>query len=238
MCARQRVKSVGPRCRSSRFPGFARLLIAVGLAISGCSDPPRPPGPATHAKPAKAASSQAISKQEPPARDGAERATGATPTSPQRAGNGRAGSQPERSSPKSNLRLKRSGARYEVTGPTGIVEVVSRRRIGGKGRFDRTAVDNAIDKLRRALVFCYRSDLAVHSGHSGFLKVEFSIRPEGRVTNVSVEGLFATGHTGRCVAGAVGRFRFDPAPTGGSVTFRYAFKLEPGPDKAYMVIVD
>jgi TonB family protein len=76
----------------------------------------------------------------------------------------------------------------------------------------------------------------VEAGKRGRLEVQFTLQPEGDVSDIRIDGLFDSRGLGRCVYTFVRDLRFDPPPKGGSVTYRYTFKLDPGPDRTYVII--
>lgn len=100
--------------------------------------------------------------------------------------------------------------------------------IGGSGDFDANLVVKVIKTRIRAIQACYERELRRNPTLAGKVTIEFTIQPRGNVTNVKVTNN-STGDSavGACVANTVQRFRFNPGPEGGSVTFSYPFVFAP-----------
>lgn len=100
--------------------------------------------------------------------------------------------------------------------------------IGGSGEFDSSVVVSAIKLRIGAIKICYERELKRNPSLAGKVTVQFSIQPQGNVTDVNVTGN-STGDSAvaECVASAVRRFRFNPGPKGGSVSYSYPFVFAP-----------
>lgn len=100
--------------------------------------------------------------------------------------------------------------------------------IGGSGDFDSSLVVAMIKKRIGAIRACYEKELRRNPTLAGKVTIEFTIQPQGNVTSVKV-GANTTGddNVATCVKTAVGLFRFNPGPEGGSVSFSYPFVFAP-----------
>ena len=80
----------------------------------------------------------------------------------------------------------------------------------------------------RAIQACYEKELRRNPSLSGKVTAEFTIVERGTVSNVKIT-TNSTGDdaVGKCVANTIRRFRFNPGPDGGSVTFSYPFVFAP-----------
>jgi TonB family protein len=100
--------------------------------------------------------------------------------------------------------------------------------IGGSGEFDSSVVVNAIKLRISAIKICYERELKRNPSLAGKVTVQFSIQPQGNVTDVQITGNTTTDNAvAECVASAVRRFRFNPGPKGGSVSYSYPFVFAP-----------
>jgi TonB family protein len=85
-----------------------------------------------------------------------------------------------------------------------------------------------VKKRLRAIQVCYENQLRRNPGLQGKVTVEFTIEQSGTVSKAN-----ATGNTtndpavAACVVDTVKRFRFNPGPSGGSVTYSYPFVFAP-----------
>jgi TonB family protein len=133
--------------------------------------------------------------------------------------------------------LGRSGAGgTEVSGGTAITERAPAGRInleggediGGSGEFDSKLVTAEVKKRLRAIQICYEQQLRRNPSLQGKVVVEFTIEVSGTVSKAA-----ATANTtndpavASCVVETVKRFRFNPGPEGGSVTYSYPFVFAP-----------
>ncbi|MGB0679582.1 MAG: TonB family protein, partial [Polyangiales bacterium] len=96
------------------------------------------------------------------------------------------------------------------------------------GDFDASKVEAMIRKRRAAFQRCYEKELQKNPTLSGKVTVTFTIQESGSVT-----GARATNNTSNnsalaaCVVGTFRRFRFNPGPSGGSVTYSYPIVFAP-----------
>lgn len=100
--------------------------------------------------------------------------------------------------------------------------------IGGTGQFDASVVVSTIKTRIKAIQACYERELRRNPSLAGKVTVEFTIQPRGNVTDAKV----AANTTGddsvaQCVMETVQRFRFNPGPEGGSVSYSYPFVFAP-----------
>jgi TonB family protein len=100
--------------------------------------------------------------------------------------------------------------------------------IGGSGDFDAKLVTAEVKKRLRAIQICYEQQLRRNPSLQGKVVVQFTIEESGTVSKAS-----ATQNTtndpavAACVVETVKRFRFNPGPDGGSVTYSYPFVFAP-----------
>lgn len=100
--------------------------------------------------------------------------------------------------------------------------------VGGSGEFDSKLVTAMVKKQLRAIQICYEQQLRRNPGLQGKVTVEFTIEMSGTVSKAT-----ATSNTtndpavASCVVNTVKRFRFNPGPSGGSVTYSYPFVFAP-----------
>jgi TonB family protein len=100
--------------------------------------------------------------------------------------------------------------------------------VGGTGEFDAKLVTAEVKKRLRAIQICYEQELRRNPGLQGKVTVEFTIEQSGTVSKAT-----ATANTtndsavASCVVETVKRFRFNPGPEGGSVTYSYPFVFAP-----------
>lgn len=100
--------------------------------------------------------------------------------------------------------------------------------VGGSGDFDSALVVKQIKRRLRAITRCYESELRKNPTLAGKITVQFTIQERGNVTDAKVvENTMKSPAVGSCITAAVGRFRFNPGPDGGSVTFKYPFVFQP-----------
>ncbi len=126
-----------------------------------------------------------------------------------------------------------------TTGAVGEGSAVAERTVHGKvqaqeadmsgaGDFDANLVVQTIKTRLRAIQMCYEQQLRRNPSLAGKVTVEFTIEQRGNVTGVRVkENTTNDPAVGSCVADTVSRFRFNPGPQGGSVTFAYPFVFAP-----------
>ncbi|MGB3049371.1 MAG: AgmX/PglI C-terminal domain-containing protein [Polyangiales bacterium] len=100
--------------------------------------------------------------------------------------------------------------------------------IGGSGEFDQALVQRQIKQRLKAITRCYESELRKNPTLSGKVTVTFTIQERGNVTNAQAsENTTGSPAVADCVMRTISRFRFNPGPDGGSVTFRYPFVFQP-----------
>lgn len=100
--------------------------------------------------------------------------------------------------------------------------------IGGSGAFDAALVQRQIKLRLKSITRCYESELRKDPSLSGKVTVTFTIQERGNVTDASAtENTTGSAAVADCVTRTIRRFRFNPGPEGGSVTFRYPFVFQP-----------
>jgi TonB family protein len=100
--------------------------------------------------------------------------------------------------------------------------------IGGSGEFDSALVVQMIKTRIGAIRACYERELRRNPTLSGKVTIQFTIEERGNVSGVKVsENTTSDDAVGQCVANAIQRFRFNPGPQGGSVSFSYPFVFAP-----------
>ncbi len=100
--------------------------------------------------------------------------------------------------------------------------------IGGSGEFDAATVQKQIRLRLKSITRCYESELRKNPSLAGKVTVTFTIQERGNVTDARAsENTTGSPAVADCVTRAISRFRFNPGPAGGSVTFRYPFVFQP-----------
>ena len=100
--------------------------------------------------------------------------------------------------------------------------------IGGSGEFDAALVQQQIKQRLKSITRCYESELRKNPNLQGKVTVTFTIQERGNVTNArATENSTGSPGVADCVTRTIARFRFNPGPEGGSVTFRYPFVFQP-----------
>ncbi len=100
--------------------------------------------------------------------------------------------------------------------------------IGGSGEFDAALVQRQIKQRLKSITRCYESELRKNPSLSGKVTVSFTIQERGNVTDAKAsENTTGSPAVADCVTRTISRFRFNPGPEGGSVTFRYPFVFQP-----------
>jgi TonB family protein len=113
----------------------------------------------------------------------------------------------------------------EVRGNVGLS---SGGDIGGSGEFDAALVQQQIKLRLKSITRCYESELRKNPSLSGKVTITFTIQERGNVTDARAsENTTGSPAVAECVTSAISRFRFNPGPDGGSVTFRYPFVFQP-----------
>jgi TonB family protein len=110
----------------------------------------------------------------------------------------------------------------------GNIKMDSGEDVGGSGEFDSKLVTAEVKKRLRAIQICYEQQLRRNPALQGKVTVEFTIEQSGTISKAT-----ATANTtndpavASCVVETVKRFRFNPGPDGGSVTYSYPFVFAP-----------
>jgi len=100
--------------------------------------------------------------------------------------------------------------------------------VGGSGEFDSALVQRQIKQRLKSITRCYESELRKNPSLSGKVTVTFTIQERGNVTDArATENTTGSPAVADCVTRTISRFRFNPGPDGGSVTFRYPFVFQP-----------
>jgi TonB family protein len=100
--------------------------------------------------------------------------------------------------------------------------------IGGSGEFDSALVVKMIKQRIGAIKACYERELKSNPTLAGKITIQFTIEERGNVSGVKVtDNSMGSDAVGSCVANAIERFRFNPGPSGGSVSFSYPFVFAP-----------
>ena len=100
--------------------------------------------------------------------------------------------------------------------------------IGGSGEFDQALVQRQIKQRIKSITRCYESELRKNPSLAGKVTVTFTIQERGNVTNAKAsENTTGSAAVADCVTRTISRFRFNPGPDGGSVTFKYPFVFQP-----------
>jgi len=100
--------------------------------------------------------------------------------------------------------------------------------VGGTGEFDAATVQRQIKQRLKSITRCYESELRKNPSLAGKVTVTFTIQERGNVTDAKAsENTTGSPAVADCVTRTISRFRFNPGPDGGSVTFRYPFVFQP-----------
>jgi len=100
--------------------------------------------------------------------------------------------------------------------------------VGGSGEFDAALVQQQIKLRLKSITRCYESELRKNPSLSGKVTIMFTIQERGNVTDARAsENTTGSSAVADCVTRTISRFRFNPGPDGGSVTFRYPFVFQP-----------
>jgi TonB family protein len=120
------------------------------------------------------------------------------------------------------------GKAVEERAVRGNVGLKSGGDIGGAGEFDAAAVQRQIKQRLKSITRCYESELRKNPSLAGKVTVTFTIQERGNVTDAKPsENTTGSPAVAECVTRTISRFRFNPGPDGGSVTFRYPFVFQP-----------
>ncbi len=99
---------------------------------------------------------------------------------------------------------------------------------GGSGDFDSKLVVAQFKARMRAIQICYEQQLRRNPGLQGKVTVQFTIEQSGSVSKATAtENSTNDPAVAACVTDTVKRFRFNPGPEGGSVTFSYPIVFAP-----------
>jgi len=110
----------------------------------------------------------------------------------------------------------------------GRIRLDSGGDIGGAGDFDSSVVVRTIRARLRAIQRCYETELRRNPTLEGKVTVQFTIVERGTVSNArATENTTGSPAVAQCVVSTVRRFRFNPGPEGGSVSFSYPFVFAP-----------
>ncbi|MFW6067491.1 MAG: TonB family protein [Myxococcota bacterium] len=110
----------------------------------------------------------------------------------------------------------------------GDINLGSGGDVGGAGQFDTSVVQRQIRARLRAIQRCYENELRKDPSLAGKVTVEFTIEQRGNVTGArAAQNTTGSSAVERCVVNTIRRFRFNPGPEGGSVTFSYPFVFAP-----------
>lgn len=122
----------------------------------------------------------------------------------------------------------KEGKTVEERAVRGDVGLRSGGDIGGTGAFDAALVQQQIKLRIKSITRCYESELRKNPSLSGKVTVTFTIQQRGNVTDAkATENTTGSPAVAECVTRTISRFRFNPGPEGGSVTFRYPFVFQP-----------
>ena len=110
----------------------------------------------------------------------------------------------------------------------GSVHVSGGEDVGGTGDFDASLVTSLIRQRQAAIKRCYENELRNTPTLAGKVTIRFTIETSGTVSGVgATENTTGSATLASCVASTVGRFRFVPGPSGGSVSYAYPFVFAP-----------
>ncbi len=112
--------------------------------------------------------------------------------------------------------------------PRGNIKMDQSDEVGGTGEFDAKLVTAEVKKRLRAIQICYEQQLRRNPGLQGKVTVQFTIEQSGTVSKANAtENTTNDPQVASCVVDTVKRFRFNPGPEGGSVTYSYPFVFAP-----------
>jgi len=99
---------------------------------------------------------------------------------------------------------------------------------GGTGDFDAKLVVAQFKARMRAIQICYEQQLRRNPSLAGKVTVQFTIEQSGSISKASAtENTTNDAAVAACVVDTVKRFRFNPGPEGGSVSFSYPIVFAP-----------
>jgi len=124
--------------------------------------------------------------------------------------------------------IKEGGTLSEGAPIKGNIKMDGGDDIGGSGEFDSKLVTAEVKKRLRAIQICYEQQLRRNPGLQGKVTVEFTIEQSGTVSKaVATSNTTNDPAVASCVVDTVKRFRFNPGPEGGSVSYSYPFVFAP-----------
>lgn len=98
----------------------------------------------------------------------------------------------------------------------------------GSGVFDPAIVTRMLRLRLSAIRACYERELRSAPTIAGRVVLEMTIEPSGLVSRTAApENTTGSEAVAACVTGTARRFRFNPGPEGGSVTYRYPVVFAP-----------
>ncbi len=110
----------------------------------------------------------------------------------------------------------------------GSIKMDDGEDIGGTGEFDAKLVTAEVKKRISAIKICYETQLRKNPALAGKVTVQFTIEQSGTISKANAtENTTNDPAVAACVVDAVKRFRFNPGPEGGSVTYSYPFVFAP-----------
>ena len=110
----------------------------------------------------------------------------------------------------------------------GSVRLEDGEAVGGDGDFAAAQVVALLRQRLSAIRACYENQLLRNPTLAGRVTVQFTIETTGSVRDVrAAENTTNDPSVGTCVTGVVSRFRWNPGPEGGSVTFSYPIVFSP-----------
>ena len=97
----------------------------------------------------------------------------------------------------------------------------------GTGVLNSSKITQVVRRRKGTVKACYEKQLERNPRLSGRVKLQFTILESGRVGSTRIlEDTIGDAQVGRCIAGAMKRWRF-PKPEGGSVTIAFPFAFAP-----------
>jgi TonB family protein len=113
--------------------------------------------------------------------------------------------------------------------PRGRVAVsADEAEASGRGTFDMQQVVRLIHTRLVAITRCYETQLATAPQLAGRVRVTMTIARSGSVRGVrAIENTTGSDAVAACVVRVLQGFRFDPGPTGGTVTYTFPFTFSP-----------
>lgn len=97
----------------------------------------------------------------------------------------------------------------------------------GTGTLDESNLRDVLRRRQRDIQRCYERALAQNPELRGRITVQFTVGTDGSVSDARLPENGLNDDVGNCILGRVRRWRFEP-PSGGTVTVRRPYLLEPG----------